>query len=61
MRLVRLLHFMKLDQQLRWQRLLTGYQEDAVRIGEVKIDEPMKIGNTPKNHCFNQRTQGIPK
>jgi penicillin-binding protein A len=37
--------------------LLTGYQENAVRIGEVKIDELMRIGNTPKKSLFNKGTR----
>ncbi|WP_203246908.1 peptidoglycan D,D-transpeptidase FtsI family protein [Sporosarcina beigongshangi] len=34
--------------------LLTGYQEGAARIGEVKIDEPLKIGGIYKRSLFNQ-------
>lgn len=36
--------------------LLTGYQEGAARIGEVKIDEPIKIGRqgNEKRSLFNQ-------
>ncbi len=34
--------------------LLTGYQEGAASVGEVKIDEPMRIGNIPKSSLFNR-------
>ncbi|KAA0966066.1 penicillin-binding protein 2 [Sporosarcina sp. ANT_H38] len=34
--------------------LLTGYQEDAVSIGEVKIDEEIKIGGIRKKSLFNK-------
>ncbi|MFJ7933654.1 peptidoglycan D,D-transpeptidase FtsI family protein [Sporosarcina sp. NPDC096371] len=34
--------------------LLTGYQENAARIGEFKIDEPIKIGGTLKSSVFNR-------
>ena len=34
--------------------LLTGYQEDAVQIGEMLIDEPLKIGSPFKSSLFNQ-------
>ena len=37
--------------------LLTGYQENAVRIGEVKIDEPLRIGNQYKRSLFNQHSR----
>ncbi len=40
--------------------LLAGYEHDAARIGEVKIDEWMKIGNTPKKSLFNKGNQRIP-
>ncbi|WP_318615030.1 penicillin-binding protein 2 [Sporosarcina sp. YIM B06819] len=40
--------------------LLTGYQEGAAHVGEVKIDEWMKIGNTPKKSLFNKGNQRIP-
>lgn len=34
--------------------LLTGYEQDAVEIGEVQIDEPLKFaGTTQKNSIFN--------
>ncbi|RLJ87113.1 peptidoglycan D,D-transpeptidase FtsI family protein [Planococcus citreus] len=34
--------------------LLTGYAQDAVEIGEVQIDEPLKFaGTTQKNSIFN--------
>lgn len=34
--------------------LLTGYEQDAVEIGEVLIDEPLKFaGTTQKNSIFN--------
>lgn len=34
--------------------LLTGYAQDAVEIGEVQIDEPLKFAGTPqKNSIFN--------
>ncbi|MEZ0480482.1 peptidoglycan D,D-transpeptidase FtsI family protein [Planococcus sp. SSTMD024] len=34
--------------------LLTGYEQDAVEIGEVQIDEPLKFAGTPqKNSIFN--------
>lgn len=34
--------------------LLTGYQENAVSIGEVKIDEEIKIGGIRKKSLFNK-------
>lgn len=34
--------------------LLTGYSEDAVRIGERKIDTPLYVGGTRKSSLFNQ-------
>ncbi|AMQ05864.1 MULTISPECIES: penicillin-binding protein 2 [Sporosarcina] len=34
--------------------LLTGYQENVVRIGETKIDEPIRIGGITKRSLFNQ-------
>ena len=37
--------------------LLTGYQEDAVQIGEVLIDEPLKIGSQFKRSLFNQHSR----
>ena len=37
--------------------LLTGYQENAVRIGEVKIDEPIRIGGITKRSLFNQNSR----
>jgi cell division protein FtsI/penicillin-binding protein 2 len=37
--------------------LLTGYQENAVRIGDVKIDEPIKIGGITKRSLFNQSSR----
>lgn len=34
--------------------LLTGYEQDAVEMGEVQIDEPLKFaGTTQKNSIFN--------
>lgn len=34
--------------------MLTGYSEGAIRIGDVKIDEPIRIGRTVKRSLFNQ-------
>lgn len=33
--------------------MLTGYNEGAVKIGEVKIDQPINIGGTYKRSLFN--------
>lgn len=40
--------------------LLAGYEHDALEIGDVKIDEWMKIGNTHKKTLFNKYNQRIP-
>jgi len=37
--------------------LLTGYQENVVRIGETKIDEPIRIGGITKRSLFNQNSR----
>ena len=37
--------------------LLTGYQENVVRIGETKIDEPTRIGGITKRSLFNQNSR----
>ncbi|NYF24580.1 penicillin-binding protein 2 [Sporosarcina sp. JAI121] len=37
--------------------LLTGYHENVVRIGERKIDEPLKIGSQYKRSLFNQHSR----
>ncbi len=37
--------------------LLTGYQENAVRVGEAKIDEPIRIGGITKRSLFNQNSR----
>lgn len=37
--------------------LLTGYHENVVRIGERKIDEPLKIGSQYKRSLFNQNSR----
>ncbi|WP_153733183.1 peptidoglycan D,D-transpeptidase FtsI family protein [Sporosarcina obsidiansis] len=34
--------------------MLTGYSEGAIRVGDVKIDEPIRIGRTVKRSLFNQ-------
>ncbi len=36
--------------------LLTGYQENVVRVGETKIDEPIRIGGITKRSLFNQNS-----
>ncbi|MBO0600350.1 penicillin-binding protein 2 [Sporosarcina sp. E16_3] len=37
--------------------LLTGYQKNVVRIGETKIDEPIRIGGITKRSLFNQNSR----
>ena len=37
--------------------LLTGYQENVARIGETKIDEPIRIGGITKRSLFNQNSR----
>ncbi len=37
--------------------VLTGYKENAIRIGEVKTDEPLKIGSQFKRSLFNQNSR----
>ncbi|MBO0587041.1 penicillin-binding protein 2 [Sporosarcina sp. E16_8] len=37
--------------------LLTGYQESVVRIGETKIDEPIRVGGITKRSLFNQNSR----
>ena len=37
--------------------LLTGYQENVVRIDETKIDEPIRIGVITKRSLFNQHSR----
>ncbi len=37
--------------------LLTGYEENMVRIGETKIDEPIRIGGITKRSLFNQNSR----
>jgi len=37
--------------------LLTGYQENVVRVGETKIDEPIRIGGITKRSLFNQNSR----
>lgn len=37
--------------------LLTGYQENVVRIGETKIDEPIRVGGITKRSLFNQNSR----
>ncbi|WP_301107397.1 penicillin-binding protein 2 [Sporosarcina sp.] len=34
--------------------MLTGYSEGVIKIGDVKIDEPIRIGSTVKRSLFNR-------
>ena len=42
---------------IKMATLLTGYQENVVRIGETKIDEPIRIGGITKRSLFNQNSR----
>lgn len=42
---------------IKMATLLTGYQENVARIGETKIDEPIRIGGITKRSLFNQNSR----